>query len=281
MMPRRLLAARAATSLVRPALVLTALVTAALLAPTRTARAQGGLILLDAPPHQAYHLSIGPTLLAFARDPGASQMQTLLIPGLDFYTRQGLFVSTDNGVGWNLSQRDDLQWGVRLWPQLGRARGALGHPGLAGVGDRLQKGLFANFAPLRYVLLQSSLLAGAGQGGDGVVGEIGATVGLPFGQPDNTFGLSVGATWANGPYRQSYFGITPAMAQASGLPAWHVGGGWQDLNVGLVGEVPLNRRWTLSGQLSSARLLGAAAASPITQSRDQSTLSLTLWYSIR
>lgn len=260
---------------------LTALAATAGLLPAPPACAQGGLILLDAPPHQAYRLSIGPTLLAFPRDPGSSQTQALLIPGLDFYTRQGLFVSTDNGVGWNLSQRDDLQWGLRLWPQLGRARNALGHPGLPGVGDRLQKGLFANFAPLSYVLLQSSLLTGAGQGGDGVVGELGATVGLPFGQPDNTFALSVGATWANGPYRQSYFGITPAMAQASGLPAWHVGAGWQDLNIGLVGEVPLNKRWTLSGQLSSARLLGAAAASPLTQSRDQSTLSLTLWYSIK
>ncbi len=86
-----------------------------LLCPSGAAFAAGGTIFIDPPPEQAYTLSLGPTLWMFPSYPGGRARQSVLFPGIDFYAANGLFASTDNGIGWNLSTRNDLQAGLRLW----------------------------------------------------------------------------------------------------------------------------------------------------------------------
>ena len=255
------------------------LLLATLLVAGTAAQAFGGLILIDEPPADRDRVALGPAVLAFPDHAGASKHKVWLIPGIDYYSKLGGFVSTDNGVGWNFSDRADLQAGVRLWPQFGRDDSPEGLPSLPGVPDRLGKGLFLNFAPLRALLLQSSLMYGAGRDGDGLMAEIGATSGLEISSA--TLAVTLGGSWANRSYRQSFYGVSAADAAASGLPAWNVGAGWQDVNLSLSLDVPIDAGWKLSGQLLGARLLGAAADGPITMSRTQSTLSLTLWYRFR
>ena len=252
---------------------------ATLLAAGTAAQAYGGLILIDERPVDHDRFALGPAVLAFPEHAGASRYTVWLIPGIDYYSTRGGFVSTDNGVGWNFSSRADLQAGVRLWPQFGRGDSPKGLPGLPGVPDRLGKGLFLNFAPLEALILQSSLMYGTGRDGDGLMAEIGATSGLPLGNA--TLAVTFGGSWANRAYRQSFYGVSAADAAASALPAWNVGEGWQDVNVSLSLDMPIDARWKLSGQLLVARLLGAALDSPITMSRTLGTLSLTLWYRFR
>ncbi|MET0517621.1 MAG: MipA/OmpV family protein [Burkholderiaceae bacterium] len=244
------------------------------------AHAAGGLLLIDAPPAQDDRLALGPALLSYPRAPGSGRMKTLWIPGVDFYSSLGGFASTDIGAGWNFSRRDDLQWGPRLWPVTGRSDAASRQRGLDDIGTRLGKGLFLNYAPLEFLILQSSLLAGSGRHGDGVQAEAGVTVGAPIGEAA-LLGLSLGATWANGAHLRSYYGVTPQAAAAGGLPVYTPGAGWLDVNLALNSEFRFNARWKLSGQLMAARLRGDAARSPVTSTREQNSASLTLWYQFK
>jgi outer membrane scaffolding protein for murein synthesis (MipA/OmpV family) len=247
-----------------------------LLATLLQAEAAGNLILIDAPPQQGYTLAIGPALVGQPEAPGSSGTKVTPIPGIDFYSSLGAFASTDDGLGWNFSRRQDLQLGVRLWPVFGRDDDRSRRRGLHDIGTRLGKGGFLNYAPWEFLALQTSVLAGSGDRGDGVQAEAGATVGEAA-----LLGLTLGTTWANGPHLRSYYGVTPAESAAGGLPVCTPAAGWQDLNLALNGELRIDSRWKLSGQVLAARLVGDAKRSPVATSHEQTTFSLTLWYELR
>ncbi len=257
-----------------------ALVALALTAIVFRAQALGGIILIDAPPAQDYTLAIGPGVAGYPETPGSNRTRVVPVPGLDFYSSLGGFASTDIGLGWNFSRRADVQFGVRLWPVFGRDDDRSRQRGLSDVGTRLGKGLFLNYAPWEFLILQSSVLAGSGYHGDGVQMEGGATLGARIGTA-TLLGFTLGGTWANRAHVQSYYGVTPEESAAGGLPAYAPGAGWSDVNVQLNGEMKINERWKLSGQLLGARLLGDESRSPVTESRHQGTFSLTLWYQLK
>lgn len=71
------------------------------------------------------------------------------------------------------------------------------------------------------------------------------------------------AGFADSGYAQTYFGITPAGAAASGLPAYQIGGGLKDVGVNFTGTYSLSRRWSLTAVGSYRRLVGDFADSPI------------------
>jgi outer membrane scaffolding protein for murein synthesis (MipA/OmpV family) len=245
-----------------------------------TAHAAGGLILLGAPPKENYTLSVGATLDGYPEAPGSNHTKLLPLPGIDFYSSLGGFVSTDIGVGWNFSKREDLQFGVRLWPILARNDDQSQQRGLQPIGNRLGKALYLNYAPWPFLILQSNLLAGSAYHGDGVQAEAGATLGTRLG--DSTLvGLTLGGTWANGPHMRSYFGVTPQESAGGGLPVYTPGAGWLDGNIEVNAETRFDEHWKLSGQIIQARLVGDAGSSPVTLSRNQTTFSLTIWYQFK
>ena len=248
-----------------------------LLGSWSAAHAFGNLILIDSPPAQDYSLSVGPGLTGYQQYPGARGLKVIPVPGVDLYFPNGAFASTDNGVGWNFAKRDDLQFGFRLLPIFGRKGKTSRELGLAEVGARLGKDAFFTYAPWRFLILQSDLLAGSGKHRDGAQAELGATLGAPIGERA-LVGVTAGATWSNRSYMQSYFGVTPHESARSGLSIYSPAGGWSDVSLRLSGELQLDERWHLSGEVIGARLIGDAGASPIVRSRTQSMFSLTLWY---
>lgn len=254
-----------------------AVVLSTLLSTVTAAHAMGGLFLIDSPPKQDWTFSAGPSVLGFPEAPGSSKTKVLAIPGIDFYAPNGIFASTDDGLGWNLSKRDDLQAGVRLWPVFGRDNDGSRRRGLQDIGTRLGKGVFLNWAPWEFLTLQSSVLYGSGRGSDGLQVEAGATVGTRVG-PNALLGLTLGTTWANGAHVRSYYGVTPAETAAGGLPTYRPGSGLIDVNLALTGEYKFDERWRLSGQVLGARLMGDAKRSPVTLTKYPETFSLTLWY---
>ncbi len=93
---------------------------------------------------------------------------------------------------------------------------------------------------------------------------------------------TVGATWVDEDYMDSYFGITAAQSARSGLAAYDADAGVKDVYLGLAGDVALDERWTLKLTGKYSRLIGDAAASPIVESEDQffGGLGLTYKFSI-
>lgn len=93
---------------------------------------------------------------------------------------------------------------------------------------------------------------------------------LTYGTPlsRTTFvGLSAQATIVGDGFARTYFGVTPAGAAASGLPAYSLKGGVQDVGVNLLlGQSlsgDLRRGWALFGIAGYSRLLGDFKRSPI------------------
>lgn len=247
-------------------------------AATIGAWAQGGLILLDPPPAETTQIAFGPGVLAFPEAPGSDKTRLLPLIALDLYTPAGIFVSTDYGLGWNLSTQASLQYGLRLYPHMGRHEGdAERLRGMGDIGLRVEEAAFFNVRPTEYLLLQSSARHGAGVARDGWQMELGATSGLPLGTRA-LLGLTLGASWANAAYQQSYFGVSPAQSARSGHAAYALGGGLQDLNAALSLEYRLAPRWRCDAQYSVARLAQALAASPLVGRRNQATVSLALYY---
>lgn len=241
------------------------------------ASAAGGNILIDPAPKEGYTLAIGSSFLVAAAYPGSSRYKISTFPGVDFYSSTGLFLSTDEGFGWNISARDDLQAGFRLWAQAARNSGDSPRlTGMGKIGPRLEKGAFLNYQPYEFLVLQGSVRHGGGVKGDGLLLELGATTGLPLGERA-IIGVSLGVTWANRAYSQSYFGVTEEQARYSSLPITSMQSGLQDINLGISSEYRIDRNWKLGGLLNGARLLDNAARSPITECRLQSIFSITLW----
>lgn len=250
------------------------LVAAALLATAAPAQAAGNLLLIEAPP-KAATLALGASVWSLPKYPGAKKDDTVLLPALDWQLPNGMFVSTDTGVGWNLSRSKDVQAGVRLWPQFGRSRKDV--PGLDPIGLRIQPQAFANVQIGEVLLLQSGVLYGAGRDKDGVQVELGATSGIPIG--DSLIGIGLATTWANKAFRNSYFGVSAAESSASGLRAFSLGAGMLDTSLTISAEVKFGPLWRLSGQAVLARLSSSVSASPVVQQRRQDLATVTLWRS--
>ncbi len=256
---------------------LTALLIATLLVGSGACHAMGGLLLMDPVPKDTAKLAVGASGWWLPRDPGAGRQRLWLLPGIDYYAPSGLFVSTDIGVGWNASPRDDIQAGVRLAPHFGRSHKdalAAGDASTA-IGTRLERGAFFNFAPNDALLLQSGLRMGSGRHGGGLLLEFGATSGLPLPNGE-LIGLTAGASWANGDYRSSYFGV-PSNAAGGRRAGTTLSDGWQDLQFAISHEHRFSPLWRLDTQLLAARLVAATARSPLTRSREQRILSISLW----
>jgi outer membrane scaffolding protein for murein synthesis (MipA/OmpV family) len=238
------------------------------------AGAWGNLLLIEAPPGTTAW-SLGGSVWSLPKFPGAVQNQTTLLPALEWRDPQGRFASTDSGLGWNLSARKETQFGVRLWPQLGR-RASDAPPGVGAVGPRIQAEAFFNHAPLDVVLLQSGLLVGSGQNRDGVQLELGATSGIPIG-PD-LLGIGLSATYANGAYRRSYFGISTAQGLSAGLSPYDPGAGWTDRCITLSFEHKFSAHWRFDAQSLTVFLARSLTATPLGIRSRQQAATVSLWH---
>ncbi|MDY0745818.1 MipA/OmpV family protein [Paucibacter sp. R3-3] len=244
------------------------------------AQAAGTLLLIDAPPAQPT-LSAGVTTRAWPAAPGARQQDHALLPAFDYATPSGFFASTDDSIGWNLAPllmdeqgvKDwpDWQMGARLWPQWGRPQ-RLAPAGAQRTGTRVTGELFANVQALPFLLLQSGMSFGSGQHRDGAQLELGATSGIPLG--DELIGIGLAASYANAAHLRGSFGVGPV---AGGPPAWQPSRGWQDWSLAISMDHKLSADWSISGQWLGARLLGAAARAPLTQTRFQPSYTVSLW----
>jgi len=82
-----------------------------------------------------------------------------------------------------------------------------------------------------------------------------------------TLAGGVAATYGSGSYMNTYFGVTPADAQASGLGVYQADAGIRDVRGWLVALVHLSPRWTLGAGVGYSWLADEAGRSPIVSDR--------------
>ena len=84
----------------------------------------------------------------------------------------------------------------------------------------------------------------------------------------------VGAnTFGDARNMQTYLGVTDADAVKTGLPAFTPGAGLKDVHAGIGLTTALTTRWIVFANIGGSRLLGDAAASPLT--KDPNSFSVT------
>jgi outer membrane scaffolding protein for murein synthesis (MipA/OmpV family) len=199
---------------------------------------------------------------------GSDERRAQLFPALDYQWRSGWFAGVTNGVGINLSSSPQQQYGVRLTADLGRKESRSGAlRGMGNVGAKAEAGAFYNLFLSESVFVSSSLRAGSGDGGKGVVLDLGAGLSTTL-APQWRLGTGVALSLANASHMQSYFGVTAAQAARSGYRATDAGAGLRDVraNVALTHVIDMQQSVTLA--VSANRLMGDAASSPITRQRN-------------
>lgn len=84
------------------------------------------------------------------------------------------------------------------------------------------------------------------------------------------------ATWADGEYMQSHFGVPSARPAAGMRGPFEAGAGFKSVQVGVGLAHPLSTGWTLGGGVMLKRLVGDAARSPLTERKTQALAHLAL-----
>ena len=108
----------------------------------------------------------------------------------------------------------------------------------------------------------------------GILANLGLSLALPL-SPKLIFIPNVRATWADGNYTQTYFGVTAAQAAASIFPAFSAGAGIKDVRGGASLIYRVNRHWFVGANGAVVHLMDSAARSPISL-RDTSATAMVL-----
>lgn len=117
-------------------------------------------------------------------------------------------------------------------------------------------------------------------GHKGWVGEVSADYIARDGD-DWLFSIGPRVTFGDGKYTRAYFGVTPAAALTSGLPAYDPGGGVQSIGATAGYHRMLGKNWGIAVYGRYDRLVGDAADSPVTRqlgSRSQPSGGIALSY---
>jgi MipA family protein len=196
---------------------------------------------------------------------GADEGRFALVPGVLFQATNGIFADPFNGIGYAFEPAGGFTYGLRLNLDTGRGKeDAL--PGFEKIKASINPSVFANYAVSDKLTLKSSLRTGlAGESGNALV-NVGATYKLYQAGPVVLTGTAA-AKYANAGYMQSYFGVSPTQASASGLKAYQPGAGFSTLQLGLTGGFPISREIYIISNIGFQRLLGDAAKSPVAKQK--------------
>jgi len=150
------------------------------------------------------------------------------------------------------------------------------------VPTTIEAGAFASYELRDSMYLRVEVLKGIG-GHKGVVGAIGAD---KIWRDGDRYVLSIGprVLFSDARYQRAYFGVSPAAASASGLPAYRPSGGLHGIAAASSISYQFDPRWGLFGYGRYERLVGDAAKSPIIRelgSRNQLSGGLGLNYTFR
>ena len=233
---------------------------------------------LAAADESAWEGAIGATLSHRPEYSGATSQVTKLTPAL--FLRYGRFTITNasgfvtrraddvvRGLGLDLVRSERVRLGVSLRFDAGRSESR--SAALRGLGDvkptvrvRANAGVKLD-GPWR---MGASWSVDAFGRGGGNVGDIGGAWEQSV-APDTTLTLGTSLSLAGDRYMQTYFGINQAQASRTGYPVYTPSAGLRDLSLFANVRHDLGADWILLGGASVTRLLGPAAASPLTTNR--------------
>ena len=183
------------------------------------------------------------------------------------------------GLGVNLVRDPNWRLGIALAPGFGRARRESDHPSLQGLGDidRATRGIVFGGYTWRWLSAQLRLASDISGKDQGTLAFFDLTARYRASER-LTLSAGPGVTWASDDYLMTFFGVTPAQAASSTLPAYEARGGLHALRFGVGAGYRIDQRWNVFARLGTARLVGDAEESPITRERTQNLAAVFASY---
>lgn len=188
------------------------------------------------------------------------------------------FEAPDESFGSPLIHSGDFAFGPALG-FIGKRKASDIGADLPKVGFSFEAGGFAQMSLTPALRLRVEGRKGL-SGHKGWVGEVSADYVARSGD-DWLFSIGPRVTLGDAKYTRAYFGVGPAAATASGLPAFSPGGGVQSIGLTAGYLHQLSRRWGVGVYGRYDRLVGDAADSPVTRqlgSRNQPSVGVALSY---
>jgi outer membrane protein len=112
---------------------------------------------------------------------------------------------------------------------------------------------------------------------DGVLVDLGVSAPLPLTRKLILM-PHLRASWTDGRYMQTYFGVTPVQAAASIFPAFTASAGFKDVRGGATLIWRFNKYWFASADVGAVQYLSSAKRSPISISNTNVTVLSTIGY---
>jgi outer membrane protein len=202
---------------------------------------------------------------------GSASQRAELVPVVRYYGRPW-FARTTQGMlegGARVEPLPGLALGAQIAYESGRRTGEsefLRRHDLPDIRPGASFGVHAEWDS-RIGPVPVTLLARGRQRADSARGsqaDLRATAGI-YGHAGFTAGAYVQGTWANAKSAQSFYGVTPQQAAASGLPAFDAGSGALFTSVGLLWSAELGRDWMAVGSAERRELRGDAVRSPLAE----------------
>ena len=203
-------------------------------------------------------------------------------PVIDFHYRDIAFISTGDGIGYNVLRGDHYQLGVALAYDLGRKERddlanlhGMGNIGVAPVGKIFGTWVLSKSFPM-ILRVDARQFAGGAQG---AVGD--AAVYLPLPGSSRTFVMFAGPsiTLATHHYLQTLYGVTPEQSVLSGHSVYEIThDGTVAAGVGFSATKFLTPHWLLNLDTAINQIRGNASRSPLVEKRTQRVLALSIDY---
>jgi outer membrane scaffolding protein for murein synthesis (MipA/OmpV family) len=210
-------------------------------------------------------ITIGPGAQATPEYPGSDSLGIGPMPIIGF-RREGTplpFEAPDEGWGFGILGDDSaIDFGPAVQFQGKRQEEDVGAP-VGEVGFTVEAGAFVEIFPSSNFRIRAEGRQGIG-GHDGMIGDLSADLVL---RDRDTYVFSIGprARFSDDDYHDAYFGVTPAVATATGLPAFDPDGGLHAVGLWSGLTYMIGSNWGIYGYAGYDRLVGDAADSPIVQ----------------
>jgi MipA family protein len=237
------------------------------------------------PPKNGLEATLGLAVFSAPKYEGSKDNRAFPVPLVDLnFNWNGLSVGT-KGIEWKFLDKP-IALGLTIGGDGGRkdkdAKGFLGTGSdyLRGMGEidaTVEYGLSISGEPLGLPINAAIRKAPSGKGHGGTLLDLGAYVPLDLVEGIAT-GVSIGTTYADKKYNQAYFGVTPAQAGRTNFPVYTPDAGFKSATVGFDASYIVTKNWIASGGVSTSRLLGDAAKSPIVQRKSGTSVSLSFGY---
>jgi outer membrane scaffolding protein for murein synthesis (MipA/OmpV family) len=251
-------------------------------------------------PMQEWQYS-GGVILARLFDPNFPEWRTVLgvaadtqpvYAGADAYRVQGgpviniqysdiAFLSTGDGLGVNFLRGDHYRVGAAIAYDRGRIErdDYTNLRGMGNINPAPVAKLFATYVlskkfPLILRVDARQLLGGA----DGTVGDAGLYIPLPGSSKKFVMFAGPSVTFGSHHYLQSEYGVSPAQSLASGHPVFDAHAGMASVGVGFSATRFITNHLLLNVDAAVDELKGSPDISPLTESRTQRELALSIAY---